>query len=113
MAKSKEEISELISTELFRKGISNKYISVNQEMSVIRYHCKNGTKRRLSNPEEFIQALTYLKLIFEYNYQPQDISVNESVQMGAETKEADIIVYNESNNKIQIVVECKEENINR
>lgn len=112
MAKSKEEISELISTELFCKGISNKYISVNQEMSVITYHCKNGTKRRLSNPEEFIQALTYLKLIFEYNYQPQHISVNESVQMGAETKEADIIVYNESNNKIQIVVECKEENIN-
>ena len=112
MAKSKEEISELISTELFRKGISNKYISVNQEMSVITYHCKNGTKRRLSNPEEFIQALTYLKLIFEYNYQPQHISVNESVQMGAETKEADIIVYNESNNMIQIVVECKEENIN-
>lgn len=112
MAKSKEEISELISTELFRKGISNKYISVNQEMSVITYHCKNGTKRRLSNPEEFIQALTYLKLIFEYNYQPQHISVNESVQMGSETKEADIIVYNESNNKIQIVVECKEENIN-
>ena len=67
MAKSKEEISELISTELFCKGISNKYISVNQEMSVITYHCKNGTKRRLSNPEEFIQALTYLKLIFEYN----------------------------------------------
>lgn len=112
MAKNKEEISELISTELFCKGISNKYISVNQEMSVITYHCKNGTKRRLSNPEEFIQALTYLKLIFEYNYQPQHISVNESVQMGSETKEADIIVYNESNNKIQIVVECKEENIN-
>lgn len=45
MAKSKEEISELISTELFCKGISNKYISVNQEMSVITYHCKNGAKR--------------------------------------------------------------------
>lgn len=112
MAKNKEEISELISTELFCKGISNKYISVNQEMSVITYHCKNGTKRRLSNPEEFIQALTYLKLIFEYNYQPQHISVNEPVQMGSDTKEADIIVYNENNNKIQIVVECKEENIN-
>jgi len=112
MAKSKEEISELIATELFRKGISNKYISVNQEMSVVTYHCKNETKRRLSNPEEFIQVLTYLKLIFEYNYQPQNISINESVQMGSDTKEADIIVYNESNNKIQIVVECKEENIN-
>ena len=29
MAKSKEEISELISTELFQKGLSDKYISVN------------------------------------------------------------------------------------
>lgn len=112
MAKSKEEISELISTELFQKGLSNKYISVNEEKSVITYNCKNGTKRRLGNPEEFVQALTYLKLIFEYNYQPQHISVNEPVQMGSDTKEADIIVYNENNNKIQIVVECKEENIN-
>ena len=112
MAKSKEEISELISTELFQKGLSDKYISVNEEKSVITYNCKNGTKRRLGNPEEFVQALTYLKLIFEYNYQPQHISVNEPVQMGSDTKEADIIVYNESNNKIQIVVECKEENIN-
>lgn len=112
MAKSKEEISELISTELFQKGLSDKYISVNEEKSVITYNCKNGTKRRLGNPEEFVQALTYLKLIFEYNYQPQHISVNEPVQMGSDTKEADIIVYNENNNKIQIVVECKEENIN-
>lgn len=112
MAKSKEEISELISTGLFQKGLSDKYISVNEEKSVITYNCKNGTKRRLGNPEEFVQALTYLKLIFEYNYRPQHISVNEPVQMGSDTKEADIIVYNESNNKIQIVVECKEENIN-
>ena len=112
MAKSKEEISELISTELFQKGLSDKYISVNEEKSVITYNCKNGTKRRLGNPEEFVQALTYLKLIFEYNYQPQHISVNVPVQMGSDTKEADIIVYNENNNKIQIVVECKEENIN-
>ena len=112
MAKSKEDISELISTELFQKGLSDKYISVNEEKSVITYNCKNGTKRRLGNPEEFVQALTYLKLIFEYNYQPQHISVNVPVQMGSDTKEADIIVYNENNNKIQIVVECKEENIN-
>lgn len=32
--------------------------------------------------------------------------------MGSETKEADILVYNDKNNKILIVVECKEENIN-
>lgn len=112
MAKSKEEISELISTELFQKGLSEKYISVNEEKSIITYNCKNGTKCRLGDPGEFVQALTYLKLIFEYNYLPQHISVNEPVQMGSETKEADIIVYNENNNKILIVVECKEQNLN-
>jgi N-6 DNA methylase len=66
----------------------------------------------LQNPEEFVQAETYLKLIYEYNYPATNISVNESVQIGSETREADILVYNDSHNKILIVVECKEENIN-
>ena len=34
------------------------------------------------------------------------------MQIGSETREADILVYNDSHNKILIVVECKEENIN-
>jgi type I restriction enzyme M protein len=66
----------------------------------------------LQNPEEFVQAASFLKLIFEYDYLPQNISVNEAVQVGSETKEADILVYNEKNNKVLIVVECKEEGIN-
>lgn len=66
----------------------------------------------MQNPEEFVQAETYLKLIYEYNYPATNISVNESVQIGSETREADILVYNDSHNKILIVVECKEENIN-
>lgn len=53
-----------------------------------------------------------MKLIYEYNYPATNISVNESVQIGSETREADILVYNDSHNKILIVVECKEENIN-
>lgn len=51
-------------------------------------------------------------MIYEYNYPATNISVNESVQIGSETREADILVYNDSHNKILIVVECKEENIN-
>ena len=89
-----------------------KYIIINEGNSIIRYNCKNQTKRRLQNPEEFVQAETYLKLIYEYNYPATNISVNESVQIGSETREADILVYNDSHNKILIVVECKEENIN-
>lgn len=112
MAKTKDEIKELLSTELFKNGIANNYITINSDSSYITYHCKNTTRRKLSNPEEFVQATAYLKLIVDYNYSPLNISVNENVQVGSSTKEADILVYNEKNTKILIVVECKEEQIN-
>lgn len=112
MAKTQDEINELLASDLFQKGIKDKYIIINEGNSIIRYNCKNQTKRRLQNPEEFVQAETYLKLIYNYNYPASNISVNESVQIGSETREADILVYNDSHGKILIVVECKEENIN-
>ena len=112
MAKTQDEINELLASDLFQKGIQDKHIIINEGNSIIRYNCKNQTKRRLQNPEEFVQAETYLKLIYEYNYPATNISVNESVQIGSETREADILVYNDSHDKILIVVECKEENIN-
>ena len=112
MAKTQDEIKELLSTNLLKKGIANNYITINNDNSYITYHCKNNTKRKLSNPEEFVQATAYLKLVIDYNYSPLNISVNENVQVGSSTKEADILVYNETNSKILIVVECKEEQIN-
>ncbi len=112
MAKTQDEIKELLSTELFKSGITNNYITINSDSSYITYHCKNNTRRKLCNPEEFVQATAYLKLIIDYNYSPLNISVNENVQVGSSTKEADILVYNETNSKILIVVECKEEQIN-
>lgn len=112
MAKTKDEIKELLSTELFKSGILSNYISVSDDNNYITYHCKNHTKRKICNPEEFVQATAYLKLIIDYNYSPLNISVNENVQVGSSTKEADILVYNEKNTKILIVVECKEEQIN-
>ncbi len=112
MAKTQDEIKELLSTELFKSGIANNYITINSDSSYITYHCKNNTRRKLCNPEEFVQATAYLKLIIDYNYSPLNISVNENVQVGSSTKEADILVYNETNSKILIVVECKEEQIN-
>jgi type I restriction enzyme M protein len=112
MPKTTEDIKELLATELFRKGIAKQYIVVSDDCTTIYYNCKNKRKRSLTNPEEFVQATAFLKLIEEYDYLPQNISVNESVQMGSETKEADILVYNENNTKILIVTECKEEEVN-
>lgn len=114
MAKTKEEIQELLSNPLFIEGQKSNYISISEkgDITYIEYHCKNGAKRKLQNPEEFVQATAFLRLIIEYNYSPLNISVNESVQEGSSTKEADIIVYNDNNKKILIVVECKKEDIN-
>ncbi len=112
MAKTIEDIKQLIETELFQIGIKDKHISINEDMTRIEYNCKNKTKRLLKNPEESVQAMSYLKLIYDYDYSPINITVNESVQMGSDTREADILVYNHSNNKILIVIECKADDIN-
>lgn len=114
MAKTKEEIKELLATQLFIEGQKSNYISISEkgDITYIEYHCKNGAKRKLQNPEEFVQATVFLRLIMEYNYSPLNISVNEEVQVGSSRKEADLLVYNDNNTKILIVVECKEEQIN-
>ena len=75
MAKTQAEINELLASDLFQKGIKDKYIIINEGKSIIHYNCKNQTKRRLQTPEEFVQAETYLKLIYDYDYPASNISV--------------------------------------
>lgn len=112
MAKTPEEINELLSKGIYKKAVEDKIICVNDDGSEIQYNCRNKTRRRLQNPEEFVQSEAFLKLVNEYEYPPENISLNESVQIGSETREADILVYNDSFTKILIVVECKAKNIN-
>jgi hypothetical protein len=50
-------------------------------------------RRNYDNPEEKVQAETFLKLILIYKYPAKRIRQFVPVQMGSETKEADIIVY--------------------
>lgn len=53
MAKTKEEIKELLSSSLFVEGQKSNYISISEkgDITYIEYHCKNGAKRKLQNPE--------------------------------------------------------------
>lgn len=55
MAKTQDEINELLASDLFQKGIQDKHIIINERNSIIRYNCKNQTKRRLQNPEELFR----------------------------------------------------------
>lgn len=65
-------------------------------------------RRNYENPEEQVQADTFLGLALLYKYPPQRIRQFVPVQMGTETKEADIIVYNDDALKSPlIIVECK------
>ncbi|PYS79479.1 MAG: restriction endonuclease subunit M [Acidobacteria bacterium] len=69
-------------------------------------------RRNYENPEEQVQADAFLSLVLLYKYPPQRIRQFVPVQMGSETKEADIIVYNDDALKSPlIIVECKKPNV--
>ena len=73
-------------------GIEEGLISFNDDMSRITYvHQKK--ERNYNNPEEKVQAETFLRLIIDYNYPVNRIKQFVPVPMGSETKEADIVVY--------------------
>ncbi|GHT35352.1 restriction endonuclease subunit M [Bacteroidia bacterium] len=96
---------------LIELGIQKKLISFDDERKMITYLYQNK-KRNYNNPEEKVQAETFLSLVLTYNYPVNRIRQFVSVQMGSETKEADIIVYDDD--KLEsplIVIECKKEEI--
>lgn len=97
--------------DLIQQGIQKKLIEFDEEQKYIKY-LHQDKRRNYQNPEEKVQAETFLKLVLVYNYPVEHIRQFVSVQMGSETKEADIIVYNDAEHKSpHIVVECKKQEI--
>ena len=97
---------------LIEQGIQKGLISISEDKSRITYLNQNKT-RNYNNPEEKVQAETFLKLVLLYNYPVKQIKQFETVTMGPSQKEADIIVvYNDEECKQpHIVVECKKEEV--
>ena len=92
-------------------GIEKRLISFNEDMSRIKYVFQKK-ERNYNNPEEKVQAETFLRLILDYNYPENRIRQFVPVTMGSDTKEADIIVYNDELCLTpHIVVECKRQDI--
>lgn len=68
-----------------------------------------GKRRNYENPEEKVQAEAFLRLVLDYKYPAKRIRNYVPVQMGSETKEADIIVYDDDALKSPLIVfECKQ-----
>ncbi|MHB1564478.1 MAG: N-6 DNA methylase [Leptospirillum sp.] len=97
--------------DFITEGIKQKLIQLDDNNKYIIY--LNQKKRRnYENPEEKIQAESFLKLVLIYKYPVKRIRQFVAVQMGSETKEADIIVYADDALKTPIiVVECKKSDI--
>ena len=92
-------------------GLDNGYISFNEDRSRITYIYQNK-ERNYNNPEEKVQAETFLKLILDYNYPVSRIKQFVPVTMGREIKEADIVVYaDEMCMRPHILVECKRQEV--
>lgn len=97
---------------LIHKGIHKRLVHISDDCKFITYLHQGKKPRNYTNPEEMIQAETYLKLIFDYGYKPERIKLYESVKMGSGSKEADIIVYQDDEcTEPYIVVECKKQEV--
>lgn len=96
---------------LIEKGIQKGIIKFDEERKFITYvHQKK--KRFFNNTEEKVQAETFCQLVINYNYPVERIVNFVSVKMGVETKEADIVIYNDDKlTEPHILVECKKEEI--
>jgi len=98
-------------TDLVEEGIKKGLIQFDDERKYITYLAQNK-KRNYTNPEEKVQAETFLKLVLTYGYPPERIKHFVPVTMGATVKEADIIVYKDDKClSPYIVVECKKEDV--
>lgn len=96
---------------LIKQGLNQGLIQLDDEQKYITYIAQNK-RRNYANPEEKVQAETFLKLILVYGYQPACIRLFAPVQMGSTVKEADIIVYSDDlYHSPYILVECKKEDI--
>lgn len=92
-------------------GIERSLISFNEDMSRITYVFQKK-ERNYNNPEEKVQAETFLRLILDYNYPVNRIKQFVPVTMGREVKEADIIIYDDDMCMIpHILVECKRQEV--
>jgi len=97
--------------QLIKEGYEKGLIKISDDESQIVYLEQNKT-RNYNNPEEKVQAETYLKLVIMYNYSAKRVKQYVQVTMGREIKEADIVVYKDDEClEPYILVECKRQEV--
>ncbi len=77
--------------ELLQQGIDKGLIKFDSEHKFVTYVHQNK-KRNWSNPEEHVQADTFLQLVLIYNYPENRIRHYVSVTMGSSTREVERLI---------------------
>ncbi len=96
--------------QLIQKAIKEKMVSFNESRDRITYLLQNKTRNYKT--EEIVQLNTYLELIYKYNHPKENIKLFVPVKMGADNREADIVIYKNINHTAPlIVVECKAQEV--
>lgn len=104
-------VNDKILKNIVMDGIKNNIIKISEDFSTITY-LEQNISRNYNNPEEKVQAETFCELVLKYKYPANKIRQFVKVTVGSDTKEADIIVYNDEDFKQpHIIVECKKEEI--
>jgi type I restriction enzyme M protein len=93
--------------DLIAEGVKRRIIRFEDGEKYIVY-LPQEKRRNYENPEEKVQADAFLRLVLIYQYPVKRIRQYVSVQMGSETREADIIVYDDDSlTSPLIIAECK------
>ncbi|MBO0324048.1 N-6 DNA methylase [Muricauda sp. CAU 1633] len=96
---------------ILERGIQKGLIKFDADKKFVIYVHQNK-KRNFINPEERVQAETFCTLVLRYNYPVERITNYVPVKMGSETKEADLVVYNDDKlTEPHILIECKKPDI--
>lgn len=97
--------------DIIAEGVKRKLIRLEDDEKYIVY-VDQDKRRNFTNPEEKVQAESFLHLVLTYKYPVKRVRQYVAVQMGSETKEADIIVYADDELKAPLVIaECKKESV--
>jgi type I restriction enzyme M protein len=95
----------------FAEGVKQRLIRFEDDRKYIVY-VHQDKRRNFTNPEEIVQAEAFLDLVLTYKYPVKRIRLCVPVRMGVDTKEADIIVYSDDEQKSPLIItECKKESV--
>jgi len=104
-------MSDVTPKDYVQEGIKAGLIQLHDGNKRIEY-LNEKKSRNYANPEEQVQAETYCRLILQYGYPKLRVKNFVSVTMGADKKEADIVVYDDDEClQPHILVECKKQDV--